>query len=68
MLETTKTHLGPSTRLAASINGQSGLWISFSVDNADEDVYWLMLPGERAESEFLALARLGGASLIQVLN
>ena len=68
MLETTKVHLGPSTRLAASINGQSGLWISFSVDNADEDVYWLMLPGERAESEFpWHWLGWGGASLIMAL-
>ncbi len=52
MLETAKTHLGPSTRLAASVNGQTGLWISFSVDKAEEDIYWLMLPGERAETEF----------------
>lgn len=52
MLETTQSQLGPSTRLASSINGQSGIWISFSVDQAAEDVYWLMLPGRRAESEF----------------
>lgn len=52
MLETAKAQLGPSTRLAASINGQPGIWISFSVDEADEDIYWLMLPGERAQSEF----------------
>ena len=52
MLETAKAQLGPSTRLAASINGQPGIWISFSVDEAGEDIYWLMLPGERARSEF----------------
>ena len=68
MLETAKMHLGPSTRLAASINGQTGLWISFSVDNADEDIYWLMLPGERAESEFpWHWLGWGGASLILAL-
>ena len=68
MLETAKVHLGPSTRLAASVNGQAGLWISFSVDKADEDVYWLMLPGERAESEFpWHWLGWGGASLILAL-
>ena len=68
MLETAKAHLGPSTRLAASINGQSGIWISFSVDQADEDVYWLMLPGKRAESEFpWHWLGWGGASLILAL-
>ena len=35
MLETAKAHLGSSTRLAASVNGQAGIWISFSVDQAD---------------------------------
>ncbi|MFT3850453.1 MAG: ATP-binding protein [Propionivibrio sp.] len=68
MLETARTHLGPSTRLAASINGQTGIWISFSVDQADEDVYWLMLPGERAESEFpWHWLGWGGASLVLAL-
>ena len=68
MLETAKTHLGPSTRLAASVNGQTGLWISFSVDKAEEDIYWLMLPGERAESEFpWHWLGWGGASLILAL-
>lgn len=52
MLATARAQLGPSTQLAASINGQPGIWISFSVDETDEDIYWLMLPGERAESEF----------------
>ena len=59
MLETAKMHLGPSTRLAASINGQTGLWISFSVDEAGEDVYWLMLPGERAVAVMLLVHHEG---------
>jgi len=68
MLETARAHLGPSTRLAASINGQTGIWISFSVDQADEDVYWLMLPGERAESEFpWHWLGWGGVSLVLAL-
>jgi two-component system osmolarity sensor histidine kinase EnvZ len=52
MNETAKAQLGPETRLAGSVNGQSGIWVSFSIDNTDDDDYWLMLPGEHAESEF----------------
>lgn len=66
--------LGPNTNLALSVNGVSGLWISFQLDEDDEEHYWLMLPGEHAHrnvawnwliwgllSLFVALA---GAALI----
>ena len=52
MRDTARSQLGPDTRLAASINGQAGIWVSFSIGDANEDDYWLMLPGERAESDF----------------
>ncbi len=52
MHDTARSQLGPDTRLAASINGQAGIWVSFSIGDANEDDYWLMLPGERAESDF----------------
>lgn len=68
MFETAQMQLGPSTRLAGSVNGQAGIWISFSVDKDDNDVYWLMLPGERAESKFpWHWLGWGGASLILAL-
>ena len=65
---TSKLLLGARTRLASSINGQKGLWVSFSLDDGDEDEYWLMLPGEHAESTFpLYWLGWGGASLIFAL-
>jgi len=46
--------LGARTRLAISVNGQEGIWASFSIDDEDTDAdsendYWVMLPGQRAE-------------------
>lgn len=40
--------LGPETRVAARVNGEPGFWISFRLDESDEDEFWLILPGERA--------------------
>lgn len=68
MLDTIKSQLGSSTRFAGMVNGQSGIWVSFSIDHTDEDEYWLMLPGERAESEFpWPWLGWGGASLALAL-
>jgi len=36
--------LGPGTRLAGSVDGERGLWVSFDID---EDPYWLGLDPER---------------------
>lgn len=52
MRDTARAQLGPNTRLAGSINGQSGIWVSFSIGDTSDDDYWLMLPGEHAESDF----------------
>ena len=70
MRETAEAQLGSSTRFASMINGQAGLWVSFSIGDTADDDYWLMLPGEHTESSFpwhwfgwgaasLALALLG---------
>lgn len=40
--------LGEHTRIAASVDGVSGFWVSFRLDDADEEEYWLVLPRERA--------------------
>ncbi|MGB4228366.1 MAG: ATP-binding protein [Candidatus Dechloromonas phosphoritropha] len=40
--------LGPHTRIAAEVDGVSGFWVSFRLDEQDEDEYWLILPRERA--------------------
>ncbi len=45
--------LGPHTRIAASVDGEPGFWISFRLDDGDEDEeYWLVLPRERAARNF----------------
>jgi len=49
MRQTTAAQLGPRTRFASEVNGQSGIWVSFSIDADDDDDYWLMLPGEHAQ-------------------
>ena len=52
MRNTVQSQLGPNTHFASAINRQSGIWVSFSIDDSGEDVYWLMLPGQHAESQF----------------
>lgn len=53
MRRTTLSQLGPKTRLASDVNGEPGLWISFTIEDAndeDDDEYWLRLPSEHAVS------------------
>jgi two-component system osmolarity sensor histidine kinase EnvZ len=40
--------LGSHTRIAASVYDIPGFWVSFRLDDADEEEYWLVLPRERA--------------------
>ena len=40
--------LGEHTRIAASVDGIPGFWVSFRLDDADDEDYWLVLPRERA--------------------
>src|SRR6185369_3911699 len=42
------TRLGDHTRVAASVDDQPGFWVSFRLDETDEEEYWLVLPRERA--------------------
>lgn len=44
--------LGDHTRIAASVDGVTGFWVSFRLDDADEEEYWLVLPRERAARDF----------------
>ena len=44
--------LGPATRIAAEVNDEPGFWISFRLDERDEDEYWLVLPRERVSRSF----------------
>ena len=58
MKQATVAQLGPHTRFASDVNGQPGVWVSFSLDDDSDDDYWLMLPGEHAE-EFVPWQWLG---------
>lgn len=71
MRDEVRAQLGPRTRFAGALYGQPGIWVSFAIDEADEDSddeYWLMLPGERAERDFpWHWLAWGGASLALAL-
>jgi len=38
--------LGPDTRVALAVNGLDGFWVSFRLDEQDEEAYWVILPAE----------------------
>jgi len=42
--------LGPRTRLALKVDGVAGLWVSFHLDQLEEDEYWVILSRERADN------------------
>jgi two-component system osmolarity sensor histidine kinase EnvZ len=44
--------LGEHTRIAASVDEAPGFWVSFRLDDADEEEYWLILPRERTARSF----------------
>nr|MBL8411238.1 HAMP domain-containing protein [Dechloromonas sp.] len=44
--------LGERTRLAASVDDVPGFWVSFRLDEEDEEEYWLVLQRHRAERSF----------------
>jgi two-component system osmolarity sensor histidine kinase EnvZ len=58
MKQATADQLGPHTRFASEVNKLSGVWVSFSLDDNEDDSYWLMLPGARAK-EFVPWQWLG---------
>ena len=39
LFDTARSQLGTKTRFASAVNGQKGLWVSFSLDGGDEDEY-----------------------------
>ncbi len=44
--------LGPETRLAFRLNGESGLFVRFRIFEGNEGDFWLALPRERLERHF----------------
>lgn len=74
MRDAAQAQLGPHTRFALSVNGQQGIWASFSIDEegphsaSSDDDFWVMLPSERAERDLpLLWLAWGGASLALAL-
>ncbi|MGE5386907.1 MAG: ATP-binding protein [Betaproteobacteria bacterium] len=39
--------LGPKTRLAQAVNGVPGFWVTFRLDDQDDEEYWVILPMDR---------------------
>lgn len=39
--------LGPKTRLAQAVNGVPGFWVTFRLDEEDDEEYWVILPNDR---------------------
>lgn len=46
------SRLGEHTRIAASVDEVPGFWVSFRLDDDDDEEYWLVLPRERATRSF----------------
>ena len=46
--------LGKHTRVAAAVDGVPGFWVSFRLDEADEEEYWVVLPRERMRRSTIA--------------
>lgn len=46
------SRLGEHTRVAASVDQVPGFWVSFRLDDDDDEEYWLVLPRERATRSF----------------
>jgi two-component system, OmpR family, osmolarity sensor histidine kinase EnvZ len=68
--------LGPPSRIAGSVNGERGLWISFDIEG---DPYWLLLDAARLDRQAnrdwlgwlgiaLLLALLGALAISRVVN
>ena len=47
--EIAREKLGPKTRVTLERNGERGLFVSFRIEDDDEEEYWAALPRERLE-------------------
>lgn len=56
--ELVREQLGPGTRLTLERDGERGLFVSFRIDDGEDEEYWLALPRERIE-RVLPLGWLG---------
>jgi two-component system osmolarity sensor histidine kinase EnvZ len=60
-----RRRLGADTRFASRVNGISGFWVSFKIE--DDDEYWLMLERERIVRAS-GLQWLGWAAVVMTLS
>jgi two-component system osmolarity sensor histidine kinase EnvZ len=59
-----RAKLGQDTRFSSKVNGVSGFWVSFKID---DDQYWLMLERERIRG-LTGIQWLGWASVVSVVS
>ncbi|MBB3121306.1 sensor histidine kinase [Pseudoduganella violacea] len=59
-----KAKLGADTRFSSNVNGVSGFWVSFKID---DDAYWLMLERERIRG-LTGIQWLGWAGVVSVVS
>lgn len=59
--------LGDRTRLGLELNGKTGLFLSFQLEENDDDEYWVALPRERIEHRF-GLNWIGWGLAVMVLS
>ncbi len=63
--EELRTRLGPDTLVASAVNGATGLWVRFSIEN---DLYWLQAdPTRLGPIAFSTLVVWGGIALIATI-
>ncbi len=76
MLDYVRARLGRDTRIVRSVNGQQGLWVSFSIDDDD---YWVAFERDRLEvvaglqwlgwgAAALGLSLLGAVAMSRLIN
>ena len=76
MLDYVRARLGHDTRMVRSVNGQEGLWVSFSIEDDD---YWVAFERDRVEvaqgirwlgwgAMALALSLLGAIAISRLIN
>jgi two-component system osmolarity sensor histidine kinase EnvZ len=65
-----RQRLGQDTQVSLNVNGVQGFWVSFHLEDEDDEAYWLVMPRDKATPQFawrwiewgllsLALALLG---------
>lgn len=67
VLARVREELGASTRMTLEMDGERAIFVSFRIDDADDDEFWLVLPSERLNRAF-PVEWLGWGSAALVLS